>query len=83
MLYWQDEVTAVLCDNDLLVCLFIYYLLFIYFSGSTWLAKVALQHQPAAAEPPSADEGGRWRGCQGERVEVVLHCADYTLLSLF
>lgn len=23
MLYWQDEVTAVLCDNDLLFCLFI------------------------------------------------------------
>lgn len=35
-------------------------------SGSAGPAEVALQHQPAAAEPPSADEGGRRRGGQGE-----------------
>lgn len=38
------------------------------FSGPSWPAEMALQHQPAAAEPPSADEGGRWRGRQGQKV---------------
>lgn len=35
-------------------------------SGPSRLAEVALQHQPSAAEPASADEGGRRRGCQGQ-----------------
>lgn len=35
-------------------------------SGPARPAEVALQHEPSAAEPPSADEGGRRRGCQGQ-----------------
>lgn len=41
-------------------------LLFLH-SGPSWLAEVALQHQPPAAEPAPADEGGGRRGCQGQR----------------
>lgn len=41
------------------------------FSGLAGPAEVALQHQPAAAEPPSADEGGRRRGRQGQRAEGI------------
>lgn len=42
---------------------------FVFCSGPSWPAEVALQHQPAAAEPSSADEGGRRRGRQGQRAE--------------
>lgn len=41
-------------------------LLFLH-SGPSWLAEVALQHQPPAAEPAPADEGGGRRGCQGQQ----------------
>lgn len=50
---------------NLQLCVFL--CLFLFFSGPSWLAEVALQHQPLAAEPPSADESGRWRGRQGQR----------------
>lgn len=45
-------------------------------------AEVALQHQPAAAEPPPADEGGRRRGRQGQRA-TPLHRAHCTVLIVF
>ena len=34
-------------------------------SGSAGAPEVAIEHQPAAAEPEAADEGGRWRGGEG------------------
>lgn len=39
-------------------------------SGPTWPAEVALQHQPSAAESMSANEGGGWRGCEGQRPKI-------------
>ena len=35
-------------------------------SGPSGAAEVALQHQPPAAEPPSAHEGGGRRGGEGQ-----------------
>ena len=34
-------------------------------SGPAGAAEVAIQHQPAAAEPEAADEGGWWRSGEG------------------
>ena len=34
-------------------------------SGSAGAPEVAIEHQPAAAEPEAADEGGWWRGGEG------------------
>lgn len=59
-IHWQDERHAVL------------FCFFLCFSGLTWPAEVALQHQPAAAEPPSADEGGGGRSRQGQRTKFIL-----------
>lgn len=68
---------------NLLLC-FVVMACFVFFpSGPSWPAEVALQHQPAAAEPSSADEGGRWRGRQGQTAYSVIHCADYTLSIVF
>lgn len=57
-------------------------LLFLH-SGPPWLAEVALQHQPPAAEPAPADEGGGRRGCQGQRgrVSVVLIAYNFEYVS--
>lgn len=39
--------------------------LFCFCSGPAWFAEMALEHQPAPAEPVSAYESGRRRGGQG------------------
>lgn len=54
-----------------------YFLLcFVLCSGSSRPAEVALQHQPAAAEPAPTDEGGRRRGRQGQRAKGVTTPGD-------
>lgn len=50
-----------------------------FFSGPSWPVEVALKHQPATAEPSTADEGGRWRSRQGQWAQGILLRADDTL----
>lgn len=56
---------------------------FVFFSGPSRPVEVALEHQPAAAEPSTADEGGRWRSRQGQWAQGTLLWADDTLSVVF
>lgn len=67
---------TLICHNNFVLFCF-------FFSGPSWPVEVALKHQPAAAEPSTADEGGRWRSRQGQRAQGILHRADDTLSVVF